>query len=411
MLGRGNSYPGKPQARGLSDFVKGALIIQIAIWIVLIGFNYYGSRLEGAYLLDRLNLVLGRDFFNIWHYGVAAWMDNPGAFYDTAAYGERLDALIPNYDSQKFSYPPHLMLLIAPFGLLGYNAALAVFTLFGAGCLYASLRGEFDAADESRLLRAGFWLMPCLLLALICGQLSLLLAAILITIFRQMDKRPWLAGLLIALLTVKPQIGFLFPVFLLLTGRWRVFAYASLFTILFIGASIVIHGLEPWEMFIGTRVGEQMELLIYSHPLTRAMMPSVAANIGIVTGESPWVMIIHLGVAALALLSLIWGIRTTQDTRLQYGLFIAVSFVITPYLMVYDTVVLGWVILMLLQSRHDDQFGRLAYKLFIWVVPLGLVLSMSNLPGTALILLAIWLWIVRLCWREKPSLASGSAIA
>ena len=44
----------------------------------------------------------------------------------------------------------------------------------------------------------------------------------LITIFAWLDRRPVAAGVLIGLLTLKPQLGILFPVMLIASARWRV---------------------------------------------------------------------------------------------------------------------------------------------------------------------------------------------
>ena len=40
------------------------------------------------------------------------------------------------------------------------------------------------------------------------------------------DRRPWLAGVLIGCLAYKPQFGLLIPLVLVASGRWRVFAAA-----------------------------------------------------------------------------------------------------------------------------------------------------------------------------------------
>jgi len=237
--------------------------------------------------------------------------------------------------------------------------------------------------------------MPTIALTLVAGQLSVLLAAAFIVIFRTLDSRPWIAGLLIALMTVKPQIGFIFPVFLLATGRYKVFGFASLFSVIFIGSSVAIYGVSVWETFLQTRIGEQMELLLHIHPMTRGWMPSVAVNAGI-AGFGPQAMgVIHIAAALVAIGFMIWGVRQTGDKFLQYALFLTVSFVATPYLMIYDTVILGWMALILVMFYGVDRADRTFYRAFIIMIPVSTIFSLLHIPGSALILLAMIVWVGR----------------
>ena len=68
-------------------------------------------------------------------------------------------------------------------------------------------------------------LAPAGLIAFISGQNAFFAAAVIAAIFRCLDARPVVAGVLLGLLTVKPQLGLLFPLMLLLTGRWTVFVW------------------------------------------------------------------------------------------------------------------------------------------------------------------------------------------
>jgi len=274
---------------------------------------------------------------------------------------------------------------------MGYKTALAVFCLISALCYHLATRDIIKTAVP----RLALWVMPTVALTLVAGQLSVLLAAAFIVIFRTLDSRPWIAGLLIALMTVKPQIGFIFPIFLLATGRYKVFAFASFFSVLFIGSSVAIYGVSVWETFLQTRVGEQMELLLYIHPMTRGWMPSVAVNAGI-AGLGPKAMgIVHITTALAAIGFMIWGVRQTRDKFLQYALFLAVSFVATPYLMIYDTVILGWMAIILVTFYGVERLDRGFYRAFVVMIPVSTLFSLLHIPGSALLLLAMIAWVGR----------------
>ncbi len=379
------------------EFLKSVLLWQAAIVVIILGLIFSKVSVENGFPIHRRGVVFGSDFMNMWHFGKAALADVPSLWYDNDRYNAHLQTHVADYPTQYLSYPPHVMLLAAPFGMMGYKTALAVFCMISALCYHLATRDIL----KSTVSRLALWVMPTVALTLVAGQLSVLLAAAFIVIFRTLDSRPWIAGLLIALMTVKPQIGFIFPIFLLATGRYKVFAFASLFSVLFIGSSIAIYGVSVWETFLQTRVGEQMELLLYIHPMTRGWMPSVAVNAGI-AGLGPQAMgIAHVTVALAAIGFMIWGVRQTTDKFLQYALFLAVSFVATPYLMIYDTVILGWMAIILVTFYGTARLDRGFYRAFVIMIPVSTLFSLLHIPGSALLLLAMIAWVGRHILAER----------
>lgn len=370
------------------QFAKSYHLLQMAMMAAIAIFCFMGSTIINGYVIDGNGLVLGRDFLNMWHFGVAAFSENPAAYYDYDLYNAQLDRLIAEYPDQNWSYPPHLMLLAAPFGLLGYNAALALMTSISVLFFWLFVVNDF----EGDTYRKSIWLMPAFLFALICGQLSVLLAAIFIVIYRNIDTRPILAGILIALLTIKPQVGFLFPIFLIATQRWSVLLSATFATLVFIGASILIYGVEIWNIFLFSQVGEQSDLLFHSHPLTRGLMPSLAANFGIMGLGKTAAIGLHIGLALLAIAAMIWCCLQCKDKFLQYAAFISTCFIATPYLMAYDTIILCWIAVHLLARYGANHWQKMSYRLVFALIPIGVTLSMLNMPGSSLILISLLVW-------------------
>ena len=195
---------------------------------------------------DGSTLVIGRDFLNFWMYGRAAWLPEPSRFYDPHLYNDALAALLgPDYPRQNWSYPPTIMLLAAPFGRIGYFAALALWTVRG---FRSSPRWRAAACDRRLLIP--ILCSPAAVFCLISGQSSFLTAAMLLTIMALLDRRPVLAGILIGLLTLKPQLGLLFPVLLAASGRWRVFAVAGITALLLAAAATAVFGPQVWIDFV-----------------------------------------------------------------------------------------------------------------------------------------------------------------
>src|SRR5947209_18247861 len=191
-----------------SEAIRALAILGVFFVAVAVGGYLYTMAWSAPFPRDGTSLVVGRDFLNFWMYGRAAASADPSRYYDVAEYHRALAALLgPNYPGQTWPYPPSIFFIAAPFGQLGYLPALLVWTILGGALLFAVARSHLA---DNRLLFA-LLLSPAAVLCVISGQSSLMTAAMLITIFAWLDSRPVAAGALIGLLTLKPQLGILFP--------------------------------------------------------------------------------------------------------------------------------------------------------------------------------------------------------
>ena len=380
------------------ELVRGWNLPMLVLSLAVAWFVLHGSYLANGYWVDGQGYILGRDFLNFWHYGLAAWNGEAMAYYDVWNYNAVLDRLIPGYDypDQNWSYPPHYMLLAAPFGLVGYNWALAIFTglgLFGWWKVAAQPLNH----SESRL---ALFAMPTLTVFLLCGQVSALLAVALIAIWRNLDRRPLVAGLIIALLTVKPQIGLLIPLFLILTGRWKVFFAAAGGTIALIGTSLLLHGVEPWRYYLVDGISVQSTTLVDSNVIVLGLMPTVFVNAVMAGLPKSAAMAAHATVALCAMGALGWILLRCRDPFLQFASLVVATLIVTPYLMSYDTLILGWVMLMLLQRSEATALQGVIYRLAMIVSPLGVILALNGIPGAPLAILGLMVWLVQAAMQE-----------
>ena len=120
---------------------------------------------------------------------------------------------------------------------------------------------------------------PAALLCVLSGQSSFLTTAALLAIFAQLDKRPVLAGVLIGLLTVKPQLGILFPFALIASGRWRVFFAAGVTAVALFAASVALGGVESWHAYIIKALPLQREVLQDAAGTAMPFHPTIFMNI------------------------------------------------------------------------------------------------------------------------------------
>ncbi|MEZ5870877.1 MAG: glycosyltransferase family 87 protein [Nitratireductor sp.] len=386
------------------EIVRGWNIPMLVLCLVVASFVLYGSHLANGYWLDGQGYILGRDFLNTWHYGLAAWNGEAMTYYSVWDYNAVLDRLIPGHDypDQNWSYPPHYMLLAAPLGLMGYNCALAVFTLIGLFGWWKVVVQPFAETEN----RVALFTMPTLTVYLLCGQVSALITVALVVIYRSLDNRPILAGLILALLTVKPQIGLLFPLFLILTGRWRVFLVAAVGTVALIGASLLIHGVEPWRYYLVDGISVQSSTLIGSNFVVTGLMPTIFVNAVMAGVPKTAAMAAHGMVALGAMAAMVWTLLKCRDPFLQFASLVAATLIITPYLMSYDTLVLGWVMLMLAGRSEMTAMQGIVYRFAMVVSPLGVLLAMSSIPGAPFAIVGVMAWVTQAAMQQVSDIDS-----
>ncbi len=333
---------------------------------------------------DGTSLVVGRDFLNFWMFGRAAPTPDPSRFYDIAEYNRALEALLgPGYPGQNWSYPPSIMFIAAPFGQFGYLAALLIWTLLGGALFFTVARHR---VADNRLL-AALVLSPAAVLCVISGQSSLISAAMLVTIFLWLDRRPIAAGVLIGLLTLKPQLGILFPVMLIASARWRVFTSAAMTTLALVAATAIIFGPQVWVDFATKGLAANNLVLADPERIATPFYPTIYMNLRGIDLPYSAAMAVQLSVSALAVAAAAWAFRMRReaDPLLLTALFLACSVCAVPYLLSYDTLGLSFAALLLLGAGSLDASGRRLVQLVYWLPLLQIGLGNLHVPGPALI--------------------------
>jgi Glycosyltransferase family 87 len=334
--------------------------------------------------LDATTLAVGRDFLNFWMYGHAAAIPDPGQFYNPAVYNRELAALVgADYPGQNWSYPPNIMLIAAPFARLPYMAALIVWTVLSLAIFLVVMRGRIG--DRRLLIPVLF--SPAAVLCLMSGQSAFITAAMLITIFACLDRRPVLSGVLIGLLTMKPQLGLLLPVMLVAAGRWRTFAAAAVTAIAVAGLTAALFGPKVWIDFLLTGIPAQNLVLVDPEMRGAPFMPTIFMNMRVAGASYGLAMAVQGCFSAFAAAAVFWvfRFRRTADPLLLMATYFACAIFGSPYLLAYDTMALTIVAVMLLASDKLDARGRVLAKLVFWLPLVQLAFGFSHVPGPALI--------------------------
>jgi Glycosyltransferase family 87 len=361
------------------------LTVASAIFLAVTAISYVLTlKWNGPIVRDATTLVVGRDFLNFWMYGRAAWLPDPSRFYDPQTYNAVLTALIgPDYPGQNWSYPPSIMLLAAPFGRLGYFAALALWTVLGLSIFVWVARRRID----DRRLILPILCSPAAVFCLMSGQSSFVTAAMMLTIVAWLDRRPLLAGVLIGLLTLKPQLGLMFPVMLAASGRWRVFGTAAVTGLAIAAVTAVLFGPQVWIDFVAKGLPVQNLVLVDPERVGTPFYPTIFMNVRGANASYAVAMAVQLcfSAVAVAIVFCAYRFRPKTDPQILNALFFACAVCSVPYLLSYDTLTLTCFAAMLLASGKLDTRGQVLAKLTFWLPLIQIGLGQFHIPGPALI--------------------------
>ncbi len=234
-------------------------------------------------------------------------------------------------------YPPGLQLAPAPLGLMPYWAA---WLTFGVVSLVTFARVQWHLAEPVPMGRHLLLGAPVVVLTLQLGQLLLLWAAALVMALRAMAAgRAVLAGLMLGLLSLKPQLGILVPVALVAARRWDVILWALAATIAVHALPTLVVGLEYWEAFF-RRLGEMSGQLEHGTLRLHLMTSPYALGRALGLAHDP-ALAVH-GVVALGLAILVYRVwrrpGAAADPGLAAGVLCAAVPLATPYAYHYELV-------------------------------------------------------------------------
>lgn len=355
---------------------------------------------------DVIGFAFGHDFVNMWMGATTVFEGGPAAkgWFDYPVYNEALRAVLgPDYFEHYWSYPPHFLLLLWPFGLMPYFGAYLAWAAFGF-VLYM-------AACAATMRREHLFFMaaaPAVAMAVLNGQTGMLVAAAMIVGLTQMDKRPILAGVMFGLLTMKPQMGLLLPLLLLLTGRWRVILSAGVTTLVLAGITTAWFGIDIWVQFFTKIMPQQRWLLDIGDGLLLASTVAPLLSLRFLRLPLEFAWAVQYAVSVLCVAAVVWTYWRKRDPVLSIALFITATFLFSPYTLGYDMVIVGWAIA-LLRERDDNTMFDHYLALGVWLLPIAMPI-VSGLTGFPPGVFVMMLFGGRLLWRLRRS-SVPSAVA
>lgn len=347
--------------------------------------------------------IIGRDFTVFWTSSVLLWRGEIAAIFDPVlnqAWMEQIVGL--DLAAIPFPYPPHALYFVAPWGFLPYFVALPLWLLTTLIGLLAVLRLNLDdfAARFSLprwVIVAAFVLSPACIVNISMGQNGFLSTALLCGGLLLLERKPVLAGLLIGLLSYKPQLGLLLPFLLIAGGYWRPFWAATATVIALLAASVIFLGIDAWKLYVVEAAPQQMAFAQFGHGVFQQMTPSyfMAGRLLGIDLALAWGVQICISIAVLC--AAIWAFRQNVAFKLKCALAMVATFIVSPYVLIYDMPIIAIAILIAGCCFKASLLERTIFAL-AWLFPaFAIFLPLPIGPPVLTILLLI---LLRRVWIE-----------
>ncbi|HEY2445953.1 MAG TPA: glycosyltransferase family 87 protein [Rhizomicrobium sp.] len=331
------------------------------------------------------------DFLVFWLAGRSALHGAAASAYDPQVL-HAAEAAAAGHDFLRhlpWRYSPFFMFVAATLSLLPYVAAFLVWI----GTTLAAFAVTVWRIAGSRPALVLACATPAVFINALSGQNGPLTASLMGAVLLCLERKPhlvggallhlgerWLtAGVLLALLTYKPQFGILFPLVLVVGGYWRTLAAATFATAAGLLACWVVFGGDTLHAFIHFLPITSKDLLVHGQ--------NGFNNLQTVYGLARWLgfdnflgWIAQGAVIAAVATALAWLWRSEVPFGLKAAAFGAATLLATPHLYAYDFCVLTVSFAFLYRQRAFDAveiagiaLANLCIGLFLFFpTPIGL---------------------------------------
>ena len=349
-----------------------ALIAALALVAALYEWALFATTFSHPGVIGPNYNTPGTDWMVFYTAAHSYWQGQLGILADGGRFTALLNQSFSHLLTQPLSYrpwiaPPHLLLVLLPFGLLGFAASYALFQLASAGALLASLRARASDPNSAWVIGIAAILCPAAALSAVDGQTGFFIAALLIGGFRLADKRPIAAGILFGLLTVKPQYFVLVPIALIAARQWKALLATFVCALALTAASVALFGLEPWFLWFHKVLAGDSQWIEHGR-LWGNSIYACAVTLGAPNGFASALQAAGLLAGAAAIYA---GFRRIRESELKWALLLAAAFLVAPHSGPYEAmmpVVAGC--LWLKHAKTPVELWRWLIVLAVWLVPL-----------------------------------------
>jgi Glycosyltransferase family 87 len=328
------------------------------------------------------------DFPALWSYARLMLLQPAAELYDV----ERLHAFQVGLGMDPsrnfpFPYPPTFLLLVWPLGLLPQEQAYCAWV----GLTLAAFVWSVTGSRPNPLVVLAILAAPASTVNVIAGQSGFLSGALLIGGLRLIGTRPWLGGLLLGLLTYKPQLGLLVPIALVAAGAWRGIGTTACATLLLVALTMAMFGGSIWLDWLASLSGYSAWFAAKTELLP--LKPTVLANLALLGVPEVVARALQL-LSGGAMAVLVWFAFRRGVSPAAIGVLAAATVLANPHALFYDLPPLTAAVLFLGAARLRTRQPLRWWETLLMVLTLCLPVAMlwSGLPLSLPVLLAFTAW-------------------
>jgi arabinofuranan 3-O-arabinosyltransferase len=362
------------------------------------------------WIFDEKGLGIPTDFVNVWSAGKLVLDGYPAQAYDWDIQKQVQVAVLGRSYQGNFAwhYPPPFLFVASLLAHFPYAVAFIGWAAASLVPYLAVMRG-IVGRPFGLLLALAF---PVVLTNTLVGQNGFLTASLIGGTLYLMPARPVLAGICLGLLSYKPQYGLLFPLVLIAASQWTVFFTAGAVAVGMALLSWFAFGTESWQAFFHWMPMFSQAFLTEGRA-PWGKMQSIFALARYFGGTEPlgWLFQWIMSATVAVVLTLVWRSRISYP--LKAAALATGTLLITPYLFLYDLMVLAIAMAFLVRIGLSKGFERHELPALGLAATLMMFYPLVGAPTGFLATLIVSGLIAARCgfWRSRRVSSPGVGLA
>ena len=381
-----------------------ASLLNVCFVLSVINLSYFpAAYFSHWWIYEPDGLGIPIDFVNVWAAGRLVLEGHPAQAWDWDIQKQVELALLrqdfPGYFA--WHYPPPFLFVAALLAQFPYSAAFI-------GWVSASLV-PYLAMMRAIVGRPFGWLLaiafPMVFNNTLVGQNGFLTAALIGGTLYLMPARPILAGICLGLLSYKPQYGLLFPIVLIADSQWTVFFTAAVVAAAMAFAAWLAFGTESWQAFFHW-MPMFSQAFLSEGKATWWKLQSLFSLVRYLGGteQLAWACQWVLTASVATVLVVMWRGRISYS--LKAAALAAGTLLTTPYLFIYDMMVLAIPVAFLVRVGLRTGFRPYELPALACALALSLTFTFTGQPTGLFATLIVAVLILRRAgpwWRREPA--------
>jgi arabinofuranan 3-O-arabinosyltransferase len=387
-----------------------AVLLNVCFALAVINISYFAAAyFSHWWIWAQDGRGIPTDFVNVWAAGRLVLDGHPAQAWDWNIQ-KQVELAVLHQDFIGYfawHYPPPFLFVASLLAQFPYAAAF-IGWVSASFVPYLVMMRAIVGRNFGWLLAIAF---PMVFNNALVGQNGFLTAALIGGTLYLIPVRPILAGVCLGLLSYKPQYGLLFPIVLIAASQWTVFFTAAVTAVGLAFASWLAFGTESWQAFFHWMpMFSQAFLTEGKAPWWK--MHSLFSLVRYFGGTEPlaWAFQWVLTASVAVVLALMW--RSRINYTLKAAALAVGTLLTTPYLFIYDMMVLAVPVAFLLRIGFKEGFRRYELPALGCALVLALVFTFTGAPvglGITLIAAALVLRRAGSWWRREPAPAMEAA--